>query len=479
MLGLWWLANPSDANAPYEPPSHRVSGELTDNDVGPWSLSIIGSLLAASEVELFKSLGNIVKKQDAIWGTNTDGECCSLFDTWRSSVSWQSSNPVGGVEDWHIGWYTSGQVWVTKDEEVDLVSVRFDLLDDWASAHLMAGHEFKFEDNSLKFPKPQSHSASTDGITITLTLDGELQPDSGGYRVSRYSSFDIQDSVRLEEVVDKWVLPLKTLLELLSGSPARVTHITVQVKELRETPQRFLQLHPSILQSTEERDSSRGQLDMFATRSALAEHGLGFSSLMQNYGDLQLSERHRTALNYLGHSQSRLLDQSADSELLSTVKAVELFHSEAIDGTVIPAGEHEQRISDIVQGAPKKWRSWVRERLAGSNHKGLKRQIAEVQARADDTGVKIEQVWPKFARHMAKCRSKAAHGGPTGSGNLGLRYHAGAMALRWLLRHVYLLELGMSAHNVNLIVQNSDSFNHEMQLLLQWQDQILDQETDS
>ena len=60
MLGLWWLANPSNENEPYEPPSHRVSGELTDNEAGPWKLSIIGSLLADSKVELFKSLGQIV-----------------------------------------------------------------------------------------------------------------------------------------------------------------------------------------------------------------------------------------------------------------------------------------------------------------------------------------------------------------------------------------------------------------------------------
>ena len=131
MLGLWWSANPSDENVPYELPKHRVSGDFNADGDGPWTLKVIGSLLFDSEIEFFKSLIPIARHNSAIWGTNTDGECLSLFDTWRSSVSWQSSNPVGGVEDWHVSWYTSGHAWVTENQEINLVSLRFDVLDDW------------------------------------------------------------------------------------------------------------------------------------------------------------------------------------------------------------------------------------------------------------------------------------------------------------------------------------------------------------
>ena len=379
---------------------------------------------------------------------------------------------MGGVEDWHVGWYTSGSVWVTKDEQIDLVSVQIDVLDDWASEHLVSGHDFAFEEGALHLPKPRSYAAETDDATVTLHLGGELRPDSGGYRASRYSSLDVMNTLPLEEVVDKCVMPLKTLFELLTGCASRVTSITVQIKELRESPRRFLKLNPSLLQSTEERDATRGQMDMLTTRITLEKHGLDFSSLIRNYHSLQQSENHQTALRYLVHSQSRLLDQSADSELLTTVKAVEQFHSEAIGGTAIPVSEHDKRVEDVVQGTPTRWKTWAREVLSRSNRKGLKRQIKEVQDRAGDTGESIENVWPKFARQIAKLRSMAAHGGPTSSGDLGLRYHAGAMALRWLLRHVYLLELGVSPHEVNLMIQNTNRFKDEIQLLQQWHERI-------
>lgn len=472
MLGLWWLANPSDENVPYELPDHRVSGDFDADGDGPWTLKVIGSLLFDSEIEFFKSLIPITRQNSVIWGTNTDGECLSLFDTWQSSVSWQSSNPVGGVEDWHVSWYTSGHAWVTENQEINMVSIRFDVLDDWGSEHLIAGRDFTFEDGALHLPPPRSHSASMDGISMTLHLGGELRPESGGYRASRFSSIEVADVIRLNQVVDEWVVPLQTLLEFLVGGPSRVTQIKVQLTDLGESPRRFLDLYPALLQSPVEPDSGRGQSNMLASKATLEDHGLSYSDLMSNYHILRQSVMHRTALQYICHSQSRILDQSADAEFLAVFRAAELYHGAAIGGTAIPPSDHYKRVADIVRGAPKEWKSWVRDQIADSNRKGLKRQIDELAERADDTGSSIREVWPKFARHMAEYRAVAAHGQPTSSGDIGLRFHAGSMALRWLLRHVYLLELGLSTAEANRLIQSSKGFGDDVQLLQEWQDRL-------
>ena len=340
------------------------------------------------------------------------------------------------------------------------------------SEHLIAGRDFTFEDGALRLPPSRSHSASMDGISMTLNLGGELRPESGGYRASRFSSIEVADAIHLSQVVDEWVVPLQTLLEFLIGGPSRVTQIKVQLTDLADSPHRFLDLYTALRQSPQERDAGRGQSDMLATRANLEDHGLSYSELMSNYHILRQSVMHRTALQYICHSQSRILDQSADAEFLAVFRAAELYHGAAIGGTAIPSNDHDTRVEDIVRGVPKEWKNWVRGQIADSNRKGLKRQIDEIAERAGDTGRCLSEVWPKFARHMAESRSIAAHGQPPSSGDTGLRFHAGAMALRWLLRHVYLQELGVSTGETNRLVQSSERFGDDMQLLQEWQDRI-------
>ena len=391
MIGLWWLPNPSDESSEYQLPDHRVSGEFKGD--GPWELTTIGSVLTEDPMAPFMALGkNMVGKQDAIWGTNSEGNSLSLFDVWRSGGSWQSTSPLGGNEKWHVGWYTSGNVWVEQHEVVHHVTIRFDALDDWASSRILATHDFAFEDGALRLPEPTSYTTTIGDTTITLRFGSDLSPAPAGYQVSRYSSFDIEGgNLRLDEVVQKWVRPLMILLDLLTATPVRVTEITVVLKDpSADNPLLVLELHPNLIQPKEERDTSRGQLDMPATRATLEAMGLKFPELIQRYFALNANQKHKTALGLLSHSQARILDKSTDSELLTAFKAIELYHKAEFDGADIPSSEHRKRFEAVVEGAPEKWRSWARGILEDKNAKGSKVLLREVMDRASTTAASIE-----------------------------------------------------------------------------------------
>ena len=469
MIGLWWLPNPSDENSEYQLPNHRVSGEFQGD--GPWELTTIGSVATEDPIGPFMALGaTTTAKQDAIWGTDSEGNSLSLFDVWRSGGAWQSTSPLGGNERWHVGWYTSGNVWVEQNEVVSHVTMRFDALDDWASSRILATHDFVFEDGSLRLPEPTLYTTEMGETTITLRFGGDLSPAPAGYQVRRYSSFNIEGGdIRLDEVVQKWVRPLMILLDLLTATPVRVTEITVLLKDPSlDNRLLVLDLHPNLIQPKKERDTSRGQLDMPATRANLEEKGLEFSELIQRFFALNATRRHKTALGLHSHSQARILDKSTDSELLTAFKAVELYHAAEIGGTDLPYSEHRKRVEAVVEGGSEEWRTWAWDILMSKNAKSSKVLLREVMDRASTTGASIEQAWPSFCKEAVEYRNKAAHGKSAVISSSGLRFHAVAIGLRWLLRHVYLLKLGMSETNTSDLIQNDEVFKGEMRLLEEW-----------
>lgn len=465
MLGLWWLPNPSD----YQLPEHRVSGEFRGD--GPWELTTIGSLLSEEPIPFFRSQATTEAADSlvAVWGTNAEGDHLSLFGLLSLGQSRQTNNPLGGTEKWHVGWYTSGNAWVESHEVVDHVVVRFDVLEDWAGNHLPADH-FVSEDGSFQVPEPTLHRSTVGDASITLSLDSRWWPTADGFQGSRFSSFTIKDeTVRLDEITQKWVRPLMLLLELLTGSPVRMTGTAVLLPSTPPLDRPLVvDLHPNLRQPKEEGRIPPRHWDMLATRTHLEEKGLSFSDLVRRFFTLHENEKHKMAIGLLGHSQSRFLDKSASSELLTVFRAMELYHSAEVGGTDVPRREHRERVDAIVEGAPEEWKAWTLQHLESRNDKSLTTQLHEIMDLSPAIAIRINGAWPNFCREMVDNRNEAAHGRSSAIPSLGLRCHAGAVGLRWLLRHLYLLKLGLSETNADELIRNANVFQLEMGLLARW-----------
>jgi ApeA N-terminal domain 1 len=63
---------------------------------------------------------------------------------------------------------------------------------------------------------------------------------------------------------------------------------------------------------------------------------------------------------------------------LSEVKALETYDFRRRDPHELPPAEHKKRIRAIRDGAPKEWRHWLGEKLAGSNYHTLDSRIRAV-----------------------------------------------------------------------------------------------------
>ena len=470
MLGTWWVPNPPEDDHDYEPPEGRVSGNF-DGD-GPWHLSTLGRLSPGGLVEELKSMGdNYPPRYDTIWGTTSEERSLSLFDMWRTGASLGGGSPLGGKERWRVGWYTSGNVWVFGREDIDRVSIRLNTLGDWASDHGLVNDGFAVEDGALRLPQEITHTAAIGDATLSLDIGSEVNAmgSGGGYTANRYSSLNIADrNVRLDEVTQKWVIPLMRLLDLLTAMPTRATDISLRLPGQHASgASRLLNLYPNLIQAKEERDTWRGRLDMLATRAVLEQYGLDFSALISRFFELYETEGHGRALNLLSHSQARVLDGSASAELMGTFMAVEHYHREEIGGFAIPESTHNKRVAEVLRVVPDEHKCWVKNALS-PNRKSTPVILQEVTDRATTTGKAVTEAWPRFCKEATRLRVQAAHGTPETRVRIGLRQHAGAVSIRWVLRHVYLLKLGLSEASAEQLVQNNPLFQQDMELVEEW-----------
>ena len=360
-----------------------------------------------------------------------------------------------------MSWYTSGSAWVTQQDKVDRVIIQFDSLPVWASDSALSDFDFELGPDTLKLPERKNYTAVIGDATVNLHVGHNVRPSAGGYNASRSATLEIVDSIRLDEVVDKWVKPLRIFLDLVTGSSVKIIGVSVRVADVQQS----LDLYSNLLHQTREKpEKTRRQPYIFATRATLDQSGVDFSDLVNRYFDLYNS-KHRAGLQALSESQSSLVDQSTASELLSTCQAIEQYHKAAIGGSHIPRNEYADLRNAAVQAIPAQWQDWFYDRVSNCNFKSFSKRIEEVVGRAGDTGGSIETAWPDFRKKVVDSRNKVAHGTSSRDGERVLLYHSAAVGLRWLLRHVYLLKLGVPNSCTDQIIQEDRQFKHDIRLL--------------
>ena len=296
-----------------------------------------------------------------------------------------------------------------------------------------------------------------------------------GFSFNRFALFEIDDSIRLDQVFDKWIDPLSLFVSLVTGIPASLGKLSFKLPESRQP----LDFRYNIAKSRVLHKSGLGSLDYIAPLPGFLSAGLSFDSLLQAFFTLCDDEGNKAALRYLSESQSGIPDESTEAKLLSAFKAAEQCHASNLDSQSLPSKDHQRRVEAVVESAPTEHQRWVRESLSNRNSKGLKTQLRELQEMAGTTGAALEDACPRMQKEMATYRHRIAHSSAVTRNDFNVRCYLAAKALRWMLRHVYLAKLGLSQEAVTQIIQESHRFKADIRLLEDWhprlfKDQIAD-----
>ena len=476
-LGTWWLADPSDGDTDYQPPERTVAGMLKTGEPLSWELTTIGKI-NPNDHFLVSQQADGLNEHRAIWGTDAHGKSLSLLDPYPTNYQIQFNNPFHGTEGWGFGWYVVGGGWVTPDDVIERLYVPFDGLDDWVIDSASSSSDYSPTDEEMrKFERPPrlSHATELNTAQVRLIADSAGSSSARGFSFNRFALFEIDDSIRLDQVFDKWIDSLSLFVSLVTGIPARLGTLQFELPESRWP----LEFRYNIAQSRILHNQGLASFDYIAPLPRLVSAGLSFDSLLQAFFTLCEDEGNRAALRYLSESQSGIPDESTEAKLLSAFKAAEQCHTSNLDSQSLPSINHQRRVEAVVESAPTEHRRWARESLSNRNSKGLKTQLRELQELAGTTGAALGDACPRMQKEMATYRHRIAHSSAVTRNDFNVRCYLAAKALRWMLRHVYFAKLGLSQEAVTQIIQDSHRFQADIRLLEDWhhrlfKDQIVD-----
>ena len=470
ILGSWWLPPEMGEECDHQGPDDTVAGALRLDEDRPWQLTTIGNVDPDKPIHLFQQEIGLPERR-AIWGASSEGESYSLLDPQPAGQALQSTNPLQGTEHWRVRWYASSKgCWVTPKNTAESVYICFDPIDDWVIDPAVNNRAYFPQDRVLELPDSLSYITEVQESDLTLTVDSATDADWRSFEARRRTTFKVDTPHLLEELLDKWITPLRLLVDVAGGIPTTITSISFTHAELP----RPLDLHYNMPSPAWKPPQNLGSHNFVAPLHVLYKFGLDFPALIRNFFNLYESERHRTALTHFSRSQSRIIDQSNDTELLNALRAIEQYHSEVMESRTISKAELRKRIRAVKEAVSDDYKEWVEKELEGANKKTLREQVEEVGNRAATTADKLNSAWPDFIREAVSYRHDIAHGNPTTKSDLHIRYHMLARALRWLLHHVYLLELGLSADAASELIQNSFRFGQDLNVLTRWRSLLSD-----
>lgn len=466
-LGYFWLPNLEDRPEVSQLPSRRVAGTLSIPYDRPWKLDVLGSLLPSDHLAQH-GYENAYPRMSAIHGFSSRNSALCLYDTQRSSFSMFSA--LLDQETWRIGWYTEGSAWLDQDEIVGSVTVEYDILWEWTTFGERSGLEYNQDERTVDVPAPEQRPMSVRGAELIIQLDWEQVYSPYSYNAQPDAAIEIVEDLPLNEVRDRWVVPLQTFLRFMTMGYVYVDKVTARPRgDNGEISLRYNLFQPST--SDDERNRDLGTR-LLATPRHLSTRGLTLHSVLSCFLDLLDDDDHRTALWLLNESNDRLHSNLVDTALLNAFRSMERYHAAAIGGTAIPKAKHRARVKAVVDNSPEEHTRWAREQLSRANRKTQQRQLLDVLECATDTASRIMEAWPDFFDSIVDLRGKIAHGIPHESGDAALRYLSAAMGLQWIMRHVYLRELGLSDHQAAETVAHCIAFDQELRLLESWYQQL-------
>ena len=338
MLGSWWLANPSDAAADYQPPEKTLAGLLRTGESLSWELTTIGRTGPNDDFSVMFQWPDLPEHR-AIWGTDVDGTCVSLLDPFPTNYVSRFNSPFNGNEEWGFDSYALGKAWVTPDDVIESLSVSFDGLDHWVVDPKSNGRDyFPTDDELMKFEVPErlEHEAQINNAQVHLAADSKGSASGLGFAFERIALFEIEGTMTLDQVFPEWIEPLSVFVSLMTGVPASLGEVQLKLPELLWP----LNLHYKTTRSHVVHNQGLSLFDYIAPLPTVVSLGLNFGPLLQAFFALWGDDKDRAALTFLSESQSGVPNESNEARLLSAAKAAEQYHATRLDSQSLRSKEH-------------------------------------------------------------------------------------------------------------------------------------------
>ncbi len=438
-----------------EAPATRAFGSASMGD-GGWELTLPTGFGDSSSFA-----GDGEEYLPAVHGIDQRGQLHTLLGVTRTHHSVQiGGHPRPSPERWRVSGYATGAHLASTAESVSEVFVHLSGLLQWAGAPPI---DFQHEEGHVSVTSSRTSLGIANLGDKTVELFSDVEWSSNGREVSmrQHAGFRVEfaanEAVTLDDAMRRVALPLHAMLSFLLVSQVAIEPLGVKFSESdaygRERTGTYL---PRLLMpSVPRRVPDRWEM-LAAWPIAGLPLGTWLGRWFENYERL----RYPISMLLVPHLGR---DLYTDSTMLTAFLSAESLHGLLMDGSADHPKVHRQRAMEILAVAPVEHREWLAARLE-SNSKGLQRRITELVERAGSTGTRVLGELPEFVSLVTKTRRLVAH--PTeGRKEHGERFLYLSGALRWVVRHCLLLELGLSEEVATELVTHCDAFKNDMHLL--------------
>lgn len=422
MFGTWWL--PTN-------PDRKVAGEVILSEREVWKLQLHDTLFKAGQLASAEAGSNF--EVPVIEGRSADNQKVSLLKAWYPVSVWDSMSSLEDVtvvnEDWFFHSYTVGNSHATLDTPIRALAVRLEALMEWAgdpsiSAQQLGSHPSTiFDTYTVVVPQGVTHTSTVDGHAITLDLLTERRHEVFSIKNEPIARFNVDDNCSIDEVWNKWVLPLQDMLVCLTMGYSRLSRVTAGLPEEGD----FVELHANLQRPRTGEDAPQARHRMLVTLPKLNQVGVDFDSLIHRWFTI----RHDP---YFGLCLRLLAGLHRHSNLLSDVRLLQAFR----------AAEAYSR-----------YRTSKKPRTSK----------AALQTPIDDSGAigqEVTAACTNFVNFAARQRGAVGHTDDAFLPDLGRRFIAVSGGICWMLRRIYLVELGVPPDEADKLIKACERYKVDL-----------------
>lgn len=463
MRGKWWIPGPLGHG---EPPASR-NAQVFIGDNGEWELTAKHSLLAMSEPDLDGATR--VVEVPALHGLEDGDRAVSLLDAHLRAYSLEPREDGGNSrrhETWQSTWHAVGDCHIEPDTVASLVEIRFNVLPVWVGAKESepgrTGPPLAHFADTTDLPSNETDTAAADGVSVSLVSQWNVIIDGPPIIAEQDACFQIRGAVPLRDIRERWLLPLQRLCQFFALYEVSLTELTAYVDAPDQPDEPFWSTveisYADLPKSTDRAWTASGEC-MLATRETLDQAGLPTDALIRRW--LRFDRHYCSPVSdFLTSTGPRL---EPDVRTYFAHRCAESFHDLSINGTARDPAEHDmivQRVTDALADSQlaQNHKDWVTERLRAGNQKSQGRKLNDIVELAGSTGRLVLAEQPGFIRRAIKTRNRSVHANPVASHPPGDSLDGTLFALWWMLRHVFLLELGIDEQDIGPLLRKSREF---------------------
>ncbi len=457
-IGEWWLPHNMD---------NRKLGRLTFSHTDGLSLEVYGSFSFDATKHKIDERTGIERGYPLIEGITRNGKRFSIFGCSFDGIS--ASLPGFSSETFRGSYAFENQ---HKEPEKAVATafnkahVQFTYLPDWVGFSGIQ-ETFSFNKDTKVIDKIEIVYTSVNKIMTDLEDSTVLIAQGYSKRGNSLTGVSLEPVIWLEIEADSetnlkswlenFIVPLQELMTLATQQQNAITFLSLFSEQNRiQTSNGFRESATKVYyqQSVAKNKRKSKILNDYAMLFSFQDIQRELDTILKNWLSIRRKELKSSLDLFFGVEMSN--GMYLDNEFLNLAQALEVYHRERFDNTVVPKADFKIKKKEIIESVPENYREWLQQQLAHSNEPRLFHRVIELVEHTTEVLARLVEDTEGFARKVTDTRNFLTHYSRKSKHVMeNEELFRAVQTLSYILQACMLFELGLSReHCLKLFNRN-------------------------